>query len=352
MLQNLYRRRILALALFLGVQLFLAVVLGGAVSAAEEPWKFAVLCDTRGDSNPANLYKSGVNSEVVSRIAQDIVSQGAELVIVPGDLVNGWYTIRTPYASQFATWRQAMAPVYEAGIKVYPVRGNHEDGPFVGNVRYPWPPSDINPQTAPIAELKAAYLAAFNDPWIPRNGPPGEEGLTYSFSHKNAFFIGLDEYVNPMKVNQPWLDSQLKANNLPHVFVYGHVPAFRVSHTDSLASYPKERDAFWNSLGNAGVRIYFCGHDHFYNRAHVEDAAGHIVYQVIVGSCGAPFHKLSFTDYPEGDKVVNDYHDGVHYGYALVTVDGPRVTMEWRALVTEKGTNVWKTMDVMDYTVN
>ncbi|MCX5823636.1 MAG: metallophosphoesterase [Deltaproteobacteria bacterium] len=59
-----------------------------------------------------------------------MVKEGAELVIFPGDLVNGWYAINTPYADQFATWRKAMAPAYDAGIKVYPVRGNHEDGPW------------------------------------------------------------------------------------------------------------------------------------------------------------------------------------------------------------------------------
>jgi hypothetical protein len=337
---------------------FLAVVLTGqmlfSVAWAETSFllKFAVCCDSRGDSDPNNLYKSGVNEAVVNATAKAIVKEGAEFVIFPGDMINGWYQIRTPYARQFATWRKAMAPVYDAGIKVYPIRGNHEDGPFAAPGRYPWPPDPAaTPESWPLSELKMAYLAAFNDFWIPSNGPAGEKGLTYSFVYKNAFFVGLDQYINPNKVNQPWLDEQLKKNKELHVFVYGHVPAFRVVHTDSLASYPQERDAFWNSLGNAGVRMYFCGHDHFYNRSHIKDQTGRPVYQVVIGTGGAPLVKWYPQSYPEGDKIDNDYHDEVHYGYAIVTVDGPRVVMEWKGLFREAEQDVWKTMDILKYTV-
>jgi hypothetical protein len=191
--------------------------------------------------------------------------------------------------------------------------------------------------------------STFNDPWIPANGPDGEKGLTYSFGYNNAFFIGLDEFVNPIKVNQAWLDNELMSNKRAHVFVYGHDPAFRVTHTDSLASYPHARDAFWDSLGNAGVKIYFCGHDHFYNRAHVKDRAGNIIYQVLPGSGGAPFTKWQPRPYAEGPKVVNDYHDEVRYGYVLGTIDDTKVIMEWKALFKEEGRDVWKTMDTLEY---
>src|SRR5665647_3300676 len=130
-------------------------------------WSFAVLCDTRGDNDSANLSKSGVNEVVLDSMARDIVKEGAELVIVSGDLVNGWFYISTRYADQFATWRKVMAPVYDAGIKVYPVRGNHENGPPDPPINFPWPPDPPNyPAIRPIPELKAAYLAAFSDAWI------------------------------------------------------------------------------------------------------------------------------------------------------------------------------------------
>jgi hypothetical protein len=315
-------------------------------------WKFAVLCDTRGDNNPLNLDKSGVNEVIVNAIAKDIVKEGAELVIVPGDMVNGYKYINASYFDQFMTWRKAMAPVYAAGIKVYPLRGNHETGPFLNNEQDLWSTKEKNvPAINSIPELKLAFLEAFNDPWIPANGPAGEKGLTYSFSRHNAFFVGVDQYVKPFQVNQTWLDTELQANKLPHIFVYGHNPAFSVSHPDSLAFYPKERDTFWDSLGKAGVKIYFCGHDHYYNRAYVADRAGNSIYQVLSGAGGAPFAKWQPQQYAESDKVVKNYHDEKHYGYVLVTIKDTQVTMEWKALLKEEGTDVWKALDTLHYSL-
>lgn len=325
---------------------------GCSGSIVQTKWTYAVYCDSRGDNDTKNLAKSGVNEAVVDAVARDMVKEGVELVIFPGDMVNGWRSISTPYADQFANWRKAMAPVYGAGIKVYPVRGNHETGPFNQPIKFPWPPgSGPEPTIVPDAGLMTAYRNAFSDPWIPANGPAGEVGLTYSFNYKNAFFVGLDQSVNPFRVNQPWLNAQLAQNTQLHTFVYGHTPAFRVGHADSLAYYPKDRDLFWNSLGNAGVRMYFSGHDHLYNRAHIQDQAGHTIYQVLTGAGGAPFNTWA-PPYAEGDKVVGDYHKEGKNGYVLVTVDGPRVTMRWKSLSTANGQDVWTTEDTLEYTVN
>lgn len=341
---------------WLTLTLVAAVFLLNGCSSDDVPpskWTYAVYCDSRGDNDANNLNKSGVNEAVVNAVAKDMVKEGVELVLLPGDLVNGWFYISTPYAEQFATWRKAMAPVYDAGIKVYPVRGNHENGPSTPPYFFPWPPgSGAEPTLLPDAGLMTAYLNAFSDPWMPANGPAGEVGLTYSFVHKNAFFVGLDQYVNPFRVNQAWLNTQLASKAQKHTFVYGHTPAFRVDHTDSLAYYPADRDLFWNSLGNAGVRMYFSGHDHVYNRAHIQDQAGHTIYQVLTGAGGAPFNANPWSPpYAEGDKVVGDYHQEGKNGYVLVTVDGPQVTMRWKTLSTANGQDVWTVEDTLAYTV-
>lgn len=338
------------LALLLVAVSFLLNGCSGTASTGK--WTYAVYCDSRGDNDANNLTKSGVNEAVANAVAKDMVREGVELVIFPGDMVNGWFMSTTPYADQFATWRKAMAPVYAAGIKVYPVRGNHENGPSTPPHYFPWPPgSGPEPTILPDAGLMTAYLNAFSDPWIPANGPAGEVGLTYSFVYKNAFFVGLDQSVNPFRVNQTWLNTQLAQNTQPHTFVYGHTPAFRVGHTDSLAYYPEDRDLFWNSLGNAGVRMYFSGHDHLYNRAHIKDQAGHTIYQVLTGAGGAPFNKWA-PPYAEGDKVVGDYHQEGKNGYVLVTVDGANVTMRWKSLSSANGLNVWTTEDTLEYSVD
>lgn len=304
--------------------------------AEEIIWKFAVLCDTRGDDqNSTN--KSCINDTLVKALADAIIKDGCDLVLVPGDLVNGWWrncstNCNTPYFTQFENWKTVMNPVYKAGIEVYTVRGNHEDGPS------PYPPKEPY-LTYPDPTLKTAYIKAM-DTNKTCNGPPGEQGLTYSFSHNNAFFVGLDEYVNPHRVNQIWLDRQLANNNKTHVFVFGHEPAFQVNHSDCLAYYKAERDAFWNSIGNAGCQVYFCGHDHLYNRAHVMDSSGNKIYQMVIGSCGAPL-LLSWIPHYNDSSVIGDYHNESACGYVLVTINGNDASVEWKALEN----NSWVTRD-------
>ncbi len=310
------------------------------------PWKFAVLCDTRGDNiNSSN--KTCINDTFTPALAEEIARSGCDLVLVPGDMVNGYFNNGSkPYTMQFRNWKTAMRPVYRAGIQVYPIRGNHENGPQVQSLMWPpvLSPPPLPPTTSP--GIINAFLAAFNESYIPDNGPDGEKGLTYSFRHKNAFFIGLDEYVNPHKVNQAWLDEQLSGNTLQHVFVFGHEPAFKISHPDCLAYYSGNRDAFWNSIGRSGAKIYFCGHDHLYNRAHINDSSGNEIYQIVDGSCGAPMTKWA-PPYAEGPKVVSDYYNNGRSGYALVTVDGNNVKVDWRVLTN----GTWKTFDSFSYNV-
>lgn len=76
----------------------------------------------------------------------------------------------------------------------------------------------------------------------------------------------------------------------------------------------------------------------------------HTVYQVLTGAGGAPFNTWA-PPYAEGAKVVGDYHAEGHYGYVIVTVDGPHVTMKWKSLSNNGGQDIWTTMDTLEYTV-
>ncbi|MBI2438879.1 MAG: metallophosphoesterase, partial [Lentisphaerae bacterium] len=220
------------------------------------------------------------------------------------------------------------APVYTAGIPVYPVRGNHE--------------------TYGDNATGTAYLAAFGNS-LPLNGPTGEVGLTYSFIYKNAFFAALDQYQNAHRVNQEWLTNQLALNTKPHVFTFGHEPAVQVYHSSILAQNRSARDAFINSLTAAGSRLYFCGHDHFYDHAIVTAPNGGTLRQVVIGSGGAPFYDWSGVygaDFGESNMAVNVRHVGYTNGYSLVTVSNLTVTLEWKG--SANLTN-WQTLDTYQY---
>ncbi len=309
------------------------------------PWRFAVFCDTRGEIGVSQEPESCVNGKILGPLAEAVAREGVDLAIVPGDLINGCGNPDTPYEQQFEAWRAAVKPLVDAGVAIYPIRGNHEA--VADKQSLPWPPEYPLPEFEKFPEIAAAFVEVFDH--LPNNGPEEEKQLTYSFSHKNAFFVAMDVYFDDHKVNQPWLNEQLQANSLPHVFAYTHEAAFKVGHADCLAYFPEERDAFWDSLGAAGTRLYFCGHDHLYNRAAIKDRAGNTIHQALIGSSGAPMSTWA-PPYSEGDKVVGEFHNEQDYGYAIVTIEGDTVTYEWKAWNGE-GTPIWTTSDRFSYSV-
>ncbi|MCK4627275.1 MAG: metallophosphoesterase, partial [Phycisphaerae bacterium] len=285
---------------------------------AGTPWRFVVTSDSRGNDN-------GVDTVILSEIADQIVNHGVDFVLFPGDLVDGTST-QAGMESQLLTWRDAMQPVYDAGIGVYACRGNHE-------VNSPG-------HTAGYAAWNNVFTGAYA---MPGNGPAGEQNITFSDTHKNAFMVGVDQYIpgQTHRVNQTWLDAQFAANNQPHIFVFGHEPAFKVLHSDCLDDEPTARNTFWASISNANGRTYFCGHDHFYDHARVEDGDGNPdndVHQYIIGTAGAPLYNWPYVGSYNGDNGpytpqlvhhASGGEDAGRHGYVIVEVDDLDVTLTW-----------------------
>ncbi len=279
--------------------------------------RFVVTGDTRGND-------SGVNATILSELVQATLAEGASFILISGDLVNG-----DSLKSELIHWRNIMQPLYSAGIGVYPCRGNHDAGS----------------KTAWDAVFSGAYA-------LPGNGPSGEKNVTYSFTYGNILVIALDEYVHEDRVNQTWLNAQLAANTQPHIFPFGHVAAFSVYHTDTLASHPANRNTFWNSLAAAGGRVYFAGHDHLYNHARLDDGDGNSnddIHQYVAGTGGAP--PYTWNGKYVGDKgtwTPRRVYSESDYGYLLVEVDGLNVTLTWKHRVSP---GVYQaTGDVFSYT--
>ena len=127
--------------------------------------------------------------------------------------------------------------------------------------------------------------------------------------------------------------------------------AFSVYHSDTLASHPAERNAFWNSLAAAGVRIYFAGHDHLFNHARLDDGDGNPdndLHQFIVGTAGAPLYKWDSTyGGNNGSWTPRRVYYESNYGYALVEVNGLKVTVTLKHRVSA---GVYQAVDVFSYT--
>lgn len=319
---------------FLWVVLFWAVF--SSTAFAWEPWKFIVTADCRSDSASDH---NGVNIAILSEIAAEVVKHDVDFFLFAGDLCVGT-SDQQALEEQFRTCRGTVQPIYDAGIGVYFVRGNHDCSNY---------PSCID-----------AWNNVFSGPYaLPDNGPEGEVNLTYSVSHKNVLALGLDELRTPNHsknyVHQAWINEQLAANTKPHIFAFGHFTAFKMIW-DSLGDHPTNRDLFWESLENAGGRTYFCGHEHFFDRASADDDGdpNNDLYQYVIGSAGASEHYWNgnWIGDNSGMTLTSIYHT-VRFGYVIVEIDGFDVTLTWM----ERHTNdpqipgIYEPNDVWNYTV-
>jgi hypothetical protein len=288
----------LGLALFLTASPRVTATDPAATSgtASGTAWRFAVVGDTHVPTG-----------NLAGEIAAAALADDVELVLFPGDIVQaGLRASGAEVREQLDAWKDAVAPLYAAGVGVYPVRGNHE---------------------ADAADNLSAWREAFAGAYaLPADGPADEMGLTYPFAHRNALFVGLDQYVSPHRVNQAWLDARLASRaGLPHLFVFGHEPAFKVNHADCLDDDAAARDAFWLSLAAAGAGVYLCGHDHFFDAARIVETSNGAVtelVQLVVGTGGGDL----FTSYGyDGDNsafLVSPLSHLAANGYLLVEVAG------------------------------
>ncbi|MHB8067161.1 MAG: metallophosphoesterase family protein [Desulfobaccales bacterium] len=339
------------IVMFFGILALSLILIPSLAEAA--PWSFAVVGDQRDADGT-----TGINTQVIQSMANDIAqNRGVSLVLCGGDQIHGIFGGATATLPQmYQNWRAAMGHIL-LSIS-YPVRGNHET---YGEKSTPYYPYYWDTCIAKVLTQ------------IPQNGPDDEKGMTYSFANQNAFFAGVDQFVrdNDNRINQPWLDQQLAANILPHVFVYGHEPAVAVTYDlSSLAYYPLHRDAFWESLGSGGCRVYLTGHSHVYNRATVTitDVNGETtppITQLIAGGGGGPlggwdgnyhpYQKQAGQPKPGPPEAVTttlDNHLEDQFGYAVVTVDGNQVSITYYAGVNSKvAPTSWEPYETFNYTV-
>lgn len=253
----------------------LAVVALITASVPSCAWKFASMADSRGSDN-------GIHLDTFSTIINLVNSENVDFVVFQGDAVSG-SSSDTTLASQMDTW---LAEINKLNCPWYYTPGNHE----------------IHTSTAEVDVLRPRVNQ-------PMNGPPGYEEFVFSFDYQNAHFVFLnsDHYDEEHKVQWQWLATDLAGTMKTHTFVMAHDPAYPMgAHIgSSLDAYPTERDDFWGVMTNADVRMYFCGHEHFYGRAQ----HGSII-QVINGTCGAPLatgHSGTIAQYHYVVVEVNGY---------------------------------------------
>jgi len=249
-------------------------------------YKFAAFGDVRGKGTNSPAYPI-VSVPVMQAFARAVQADGVDFVVVNGDLITGqvaWSDTNMTLTEMLGIWTNTMTEFTSRGIAVYSMRGNHE---------LYWMTNGPDPAQA-WTETVGQYL--------PQNGPQGEQGFTYGFTHSNTLFLCVDEYGGTTshwwkpypKVNTVWLEQQLKTNTQKHVFVFGHEPCFQMVMS-CLSAETNSRTAFWNCMSTNGVRLYFCGHDHFYGRAQASISNSPPMQQMVVGGC--TFDLMSWPGY-------------------------------------------------------
>lgn len=189
---------------------------------------------------------------LVEAVTDKIIELDTDLVLATGDITE--YRAESDYVM----WMEKIAaPLTEANVSIFPVRGNHE----IVNGRN-WPAwftneqewerqsvnnvyNDINPYdgydqvdfdqgyrlyAAYSGSLVADHLAAGTV-----TGFPGSEDLVYYFIHDNTLFIALDFYFSDINSStfsgtwtllRSWLTEVITENaeSVDHIVAFGHEP--------------------------------------------------------------------------------------------------------------------------------
>lgn len=314
---------------------------GGLETAAHAvSFRFAMFDDSRA-SGGAAAVSNGVSTAVVANIAKDIAmmnsSQGIDFVLFPGDMVSG-YTDQATVGSQLDTWKATMAPVYSANIPVYTARGNHEYNDLTNGAANPADPS------------RTPYLAKFlmpgnaKSPTALNSAGLSEQGLTYSFSYKNAKFVAFDEYAgrsatafdnrkfaagsNKGQMINPWVLDEVNNSTAGVNFVMAHEGLWPTkSHPDTLGNDPDSRDALVLAMASKNG-TFLTGHDHMFVRATVTNGSAKVP-QLLVGTGGGGNYDYGvFNTYSAGYKGATTYNaaksfsnsKNPYFGYVIVTV--------------------------------
>ena len=352
---------------------------------------FAFASDSRGGLDVGETNTYGTNSYIMSKLAAFLTTRNISFWQFTGDMISGYKENDARQKLEYTNWFRTLSSyLYDIPLNVG--MGNHEAHldvfdfkSFISVDKFPFESHSAealfaemnsNPENGPVSEDGAAY-----DPdTTSMDFPPYKENV-YSYTYDNVAVIVLNSnylytprediiskiggnahgYIMDMQLK--WLAGQLdkfeKDDNINHVFVTIHTPAFpNGGHSDNdmwyggdnsvrpyVAGKPvskgiiERRDEFLDLLVNKSskFRVLLCGDEHNYSRITVTNSTQ--IYpknyngekiklqrpfvQIIDGSAGAPYYGQESLPWTPS---VNKF--SALYAVVLFNIEGKKVEIE------------------------
>ncbi|MCL2119252.1 MAG: metallophosphoesterase [Planctomycetaceae bacterium] len=318
-MKNFSRRGFLCLSLSALMTSFVSCII--AAETGDE-WCFGVIPDTQWNSEAAPFHGTAVH--VIDAINKEMIRRKVDFIIQVGDLVE-----RSSELS-FQTRAACNQPLEEAGIKYYPLRGNHDSA-----------------DRDAVRQFKAAFPNLPGNEGCGGSSPdlPGMQGMTYSFTHKGGKFVLLDIFpvyddgtsqgkAWSISEQQPWITEQLQADDHRFAMVFSHKNLLGQNHKDNLfgsgsdQNAPQDvQNAFYASLHDNGVKHFMSGHDHIYHRSDITSPDGQSQVRQII--CGSAAHKFYTPQPPFMDRETKLAQELNRIGFLIVRVNQEGVQAEY-----------------------
>lgn len=224
-----------------------------------------------------------------------------EFIIFPGDEIIGLVPDRDALLRQWRHFLDAeMAWLDRGRIPVWHCTGNH---------------------TTYDRMSEAVFAEVLG---MPRNGPPGQEGLSYIVRRGDLLLVFVHTLWSGLggegHVETEWLDEVLAAHaDARHKLVVGHHPVFPVNGFSGAYQReigPEHAETFWRILVRHGVLAYVCSHILAFD---VQVHQG--VLQILTAGAGTA-HRM-----PEGIEYLHAMQvalDAAGLRYQVLDADGVR----------------------------
>jgi hypothetical protein len=351
-----------------------------------EPWSFGVMPDTQWTVADDGYNPNTIAANIVKQVDKQFINAGVKFVVAVGDMVDQGTTGPVTNIDVRALYAQDL---YNAGIGFYPLRGNHEANegaqPTLSGteLRYAFPQIGTGVNNNTPAAITTGLISPTTD--LANNPPAAKTGssfivgtdftepvsvntannsVSYAFRYNNATFMLLDQfdvngdyYNSTIPQQQQWISNTLSSRPAgTQAFVFTHKNLLGGNHKDNLFGGPITKtdpgdgvgvitatlsiadqqtlaakqaaeNAFIASMQANNVPFVITGHDHQHYASYVSSPDGQShVHQLIGASESTKFY---IPTVPTSTNDLPIQQELGRVGYYIVTVDGPRTTIDY-----------------------